>query len=201
MAHAGTCAPSGCCCVSSQKIWPLPFCPQCQDFFKAGRGIYEDFCRRLPFYPSDFTDGRLDRDLFWECIICLIMPRRGATGTCSFVCHLLPRMHLCCICVTSRVASCLNDCLWCLTAPICSRTDSLTVISPESSDAEQGRPYTGSIAISAAWWFYWLPLDKCVKGFRQTCTWPCSTRGFWCFAEEENTDIVVVVSRELEQRQ
>lgn len=32
--------------------------PQCQDFFKAGRGIYEDFCRRLPFYPSDFTDGK-----------------------------------------------------------------------------------------------------------------------------------------------
>ncbi|XP_020499009.1 sodium bicarbonate transporter-like protein 11 isoform X1 [Labrus bergylta] len=30
---------------------------QCKDFFKAGRGIYEDFCRRLPFYPSDFTDG------------------------------------------------------------------------------------------------------------------------------------------------
>uniref|UniRef100_A0A8C9ZXX8 Solute carrier family 4 member 11 n=1 Tax=Sander lucioperca TaxID=283035 RepID=A0A8C9ZXX8_SANLU len=30
---------------------------KCQDFFKAGRGIYEDFCRRLPFYPSDFTDG------------------------------------------------------------------------------------------------------------------------------------------------
>uniref|UniRef100_A0A671XZE3 Solute carrier family 4 member 11 n=1 Tax=Sparus aurata TaxID=8175 RepID=A0A671XZE3_SPAAU len=31
--------------------------PPCKDFFKAGRGIYEDFCRRLPFYPSDFTDG------------------------------------------------------------------------------------------------------------------------------------------------
>ncbi|XP_074516940.1 solute carrier family 4 member 11 isoform X1 [Sebastes fasciatus] len=30
---------------------------QCKDFFKAGRGIYEDLCRRLPFYPSDFTDG------------------------------------------------------------------------------------------------------------------------------------------------
>ncbi|XP_008314378.1 solute carrier family 4 member 11 isoform X1 [Cynoglossus semilaevis] len=29
----------------------------CKDFFKAGRGIYEDLCRRLPFYPSDFTDG------------------------------------------------------------------------------------------------------------------------------------------------
>lgn len=31
---------------------------QCRDFFRAGRGIYEDLCRRLPFYPSDFTDGR-----------------------------------------------------------------------------------------------------------------------------------------------
>ncbi|KAL6105907.1 slc4a11 [Pungitius sinensis] len=30
---------------------------QCKDFLKAGRGIYEDFRRRLPFYPSDFTDG------------------------------------------------------------------------------------------------------------------------------------------------
>ncbi|KAM8833868.1 sodium bicarbonate transporter-like protein 11 isoform X2 [Synchiropus splendidus] len=29
----------------------------CQDFFRAGRGIYEDLCRRLPFYTSDFTDG------------------------------------------------------------------------------------------------------------------------------------------------
>uniref|UniRef100_A0A4W6C281 Solute carrier family 4 member 11 n=1 Tax=Lates calcarifer TaxID=8187 RepID=A0A4W6C281_LATCA len=31
---------------------------KCKDFFKAGRGIYEDLCRRLPFYPSDFTDGK-----------------------------------------------------------------------------------------------------------------------------------------------
>ncbi|XP_075872841.1 solute carrier family 4 member 11-like isoform X2 [Nelusetta ayraudi] len=30
---------------------------RCRDFFRAGRGIYEDLCRRLPFYPSDFTDG------------------------------------------------------------------------------------------------------------------------------------------------
>ncbi|XP_040054714.2 solute carrier family 4 member 11 isoform X2 [Gasterosteus aculeatus] len=30
---------------------------KCKDFLKAGRGIYEDFRRRLPFYPSDFTDG------------------------------------------------------------------------------------------------------------------------------------------------
>ncbi|XP_062325064.1 sodium bicarbonate transporter-like protein 11 isoform X2 [Osmerus eperlanus] len=30
---------------------------KCKDFFKAGRGIYDDLCRRLPLYPSDFTDG------------------------------------------------------------------------------------------------------------------------------------------------
>ncbi|KAK6306801.1 hypothetical protein J4Q44_G00219490, partial [Coregonus suidteri] len=29
----------------------------CKDFFRAGRGIYEDLCRRLPLYSSDFTDG------------------------------------------------------------------------------------------------------------------------------------------------
>uniref|UniRef100_H3CYY5 Solute carrier family 4 member 11 n=1 Tax=Tetraodon nigroviridis TaxID=99883 RepID=H3CYY5_TETNG len=34
-----------------------PVFHQCKDFLKAGRGIYEDLCRRLPFYPSDFTDG------------------------------------------------------------------------------------------------------------------------------------------------
>lgn len=45
------------------KISPFPFCLQCKDFFKAGRGIYEDLCRRLPFYPSDFTDGTLHGDL------------------------------------------------------------------------------------------------------------------------------------------
>ncbi|RXM33418.1 Sodium bicarbonate transporter-like protein 11 [Acipenser ruthenus] len=28
-----------------------------QDFLRAGRGIYTDLCRRLPLYPSDFTDG------------------------------------------------------------------------------------------------------------------------------------------------
>uniref|UniRef100_A0A8C1S7T9 Solute carrier family 4 member 11 n=1 Tax=Cyprinus carpio TaxID=7962 RepID=A0A8C1S7T9_CYPCA len=28
-----------------------------RDFFRVGRGIYEDLCRRLPLYPSDFTDG------------------------------------------------------------------------------------------------------------------------------------------------
>ncbi|MBN3304546.1 S4A11 protein, partial [Amia calva] len=27
------------------------------DFLRAGRGIYEDLCRRLPLYTSDFTDG------------------------------------------------------------------------------------------------------------------------------------------------
>ncbi|XP_072292170.1 solute carrier family 4 member 11-like isoform X1 [Eucyclogobius newberryi] len=30
---------------------------QCIDFFKAGKGVYEDLRRRLPLYPSDFTDG------------------------------------------------------------------------------------------------------------------------------------------------
>ncbi|XP_061750859.1 sodium bicarbonate transporter-like protein 11 isoform X5 [Nerophis ophidion] len=30
---------------------------KCKDFLRAGRGIYEDLCRRLPFYVSDFTDG------------------------------------------------------------------------------------------------------------------------------------------------
>uniref|UniRef100_A0A672R6C9 Sodium bicarbonate transporter-like protein 11 n=1 Tax=Sinocyclocheilus grahami TaxID=75366 RepID=A0A672R6C9_SINGR len=30
---------------------------KCRDFFRVGRGIYEDLCRRLPLYPSDFTDG------------------------------------------------------------------------------------------------------------------------------------------------
>ncbi|XP_058654658.1 solute carrier family 4 member 11-like isoform X2 [Onychostoma macrolepis] len=31
-----------------------------KDFLQAGHGIYEDLCRRLPLYPSDFTDGILD---------------------------------------------------------------------------------------------------------------------------------------------
>nr|XP_057933307.1 sodium bicarbonate transporter-like protein 11 isoform X2 [Doryrhamphus excisus] len=30
---------------------------KCKDFLRAGRGIYEDLCRRLPLYASDFTDG------------------------------------------------------------------------------------------------------------------------------------------------
>uniref|UniRef100_A0A4W5KHI7 Solute carrier family 4 member 11 n=1 Tax=Hucho hucho TaxID=62062 RepID=A0A4W5KHI7_9TELE len=29
----------------------------CKDFFRPGRGIYKDLCRRLPLYSSDFTDG------------------------------------------------------------------------------------------------------------------------------------------------
>ncbi|KAK5615620.1 hypothetical protein CRENBAI_024482 [Crenichthys baileyi] len=36
---------------------PVARTDKCKDFFKAGRGIYEDLRRRLPFYPSDFTDG------------------------------------------------------------------------------------------------------------------------------------------------
>ncbi|KAM7417310.1 hypothetical protein PAMA_017124 [Pampus argenteus] len=35
---------------------------QCKDFFKAGRGVYNDLCRRLPLYPSDFTDGITGKD-------------------------------------------------------------------------------------------------------------------------------------------
>uniref|UniRef100_A0A671MVD5 Sodium bicarbonate transporter-like protein 11 n=1 Tax=Sinocyclocheilus anshuiensis TaxID=1608454 RepID=A0A671MVD5_9TELE len=35
----------------------LPLQCKCRDFFRVGRGIYEDLCRRLPLYPSDFTDG------------------------------------------------------------------------------------------------------------------------------------------------
>lgn len=34
----------------------------CLDFLKAGRGIYEDLSRRLPLYPSDFTDGIVGKD-------------------------------------------------------------------------------------------------------------------------------------------
>ncbi|MEQ2259017.1 hypothetical protein XENORESO_005575, partial [Xenotaenia resolanae] len=35
---------------------------QCRDFFKAGRGVYDDLRRRLPLYPSDFTDGLTGKD-------------------------------------------------------------------------------------------------------------------------------------------
>ncbi|XP_029581507.1 sodium bicarbonate transporter-like protein 11 isoform X2 [Salmo trutta] len=35
---------------------------KCADFFKVGRGIYEDLRRRLPLYPSDFTDGMYGKD-------------------------------------------------------------------------------------------------------------------------------------------
>ncbi|KAF7669602.1 hypothetical protein LDENG_00176770 [Lucifuga dentata] len=35
---------------------------QGRDFFKAGKGVYGDLCRRLPLYPSDFTDGITGRD-------------------------------------------------------------------------------------------------------------------------------------------
>lgn len=37
--------------------WILSFSSQCKDFFKAGKGVYDDLRRRLPLYPSDFTDG------------------------------------------------------------------------------------------------------------------------------------------------
>uniref|UniRef100_A0A8C2XQI3 Solute carrier family 4 member 11 n=1 Tax=Cyclopterus lumpus TaxID=8103 RepID=A0A8C2XQI3_CYCLU len=35
---------------------------QCKDFFKAGKGVYDDLRRRLPLYPSDFTDGMTGKD-------------------------------------------------------------------------------------------------------------------------------------------
>uniref|UniRef100_A0A4W6FLW4 Solute carrier family 4 member 11 n=1 Tax=Lates calcarifer TaxID=8187 RepID=A0A4W6FLW4_LATCA len=35
---------------------------QCKDFFKAGKGVYDDLRRRLPLYPSDFTDGITGKD-------------------------------------------------------------------------------------------------------------------------------------------
>lgn len=34
----------------------------CIDFFKVGKGVYEDLRRRLPLYPSDFTDGITGND-------------------------------------------------------------------------------------------------------------------------------------------
>ncbi|XP_031413755.1 sodium bicarbonate transporter-like protein 11 isoform X2 [Clupea harengus] len=35
------------------------------DFLRVGRGIYEDLCRRLPHYTSDFTDGMWGSDRSW----------------------------------------------------------------------------------------------------------------------------------------
>uniref|UniRef100_A0AAQ5ZAJ5 Bicarbonate transporter-like transmembrane domain-containing protein n=1 Tax=Amphiprion ocellaris TaxID=80972 RepID=A0AAQ5ZAJ5_AMPOC len=35
---------------------------KCKDFFKAGKGVYDDLRRRLPLYPSDFTDGITGKD-------------------------------------------------------------------------------------------------------------------------------------------
>ncbi|XP_075959658.1 solute carrier family 4 member 11-like [Anarhichas minor] len=35
---------------------------QCTDFFKFGKGVYDDLRRRLPLYPSDFTDGMHGKD-------------------------------------------------------------------------------------------------------------------------------------------
>lgn len=39
-------------CSSSSSLWS-----QYKDFLKAGKGVYKDLRRRLPLYPSDFTDG------------------------------------------------------------------------------------------------------------------------------------------------
>uniref|UniRef100_A0A8C9YIX8 Solute carrier family 4 member 11 n=1 Tax=Sander lucioperca TaxID=283035 RepID=A0A8C9YIX8_SANLU len=35
---------------------------QCKEFFKVGKGVYDDLRRRLPLYPSDFTDGITGKD-------------------------------------------------------------------------------------------------------------------------------------------
>ncbi|XP_034739396.1 sodium bicarbonate transporter-like protein 11 [Etheostoma cragini] len=35
---------------------------QCKEFFKVGKGVYDDLRRRLPYYPSDFTDGITGKD-------------------------------------------------------------------------------------------------------------------------------------------
>ncbi|XP_076830217.1 solute carrier family 4 member 11 isoform X7 [Brachyhypopomus gauderio] len=44
--------------VEEEETDPHSHTPlKCRDFFRVGRGIYEDLCRRLPFYTSDFTDG------------------------------------------------------------------------------------------------------------------------------------------------
>lgn len=47
--------------LKTQLIWSwsssLSLWSQCKDFLKAGKGVYKDLCRRLPLYPSDFTDG------------------------------------------------------------------------------------------------------------------------------------------------
>ncbi|XP_061748153.1 solute carrier family 4 member 11-like isoform X2 [Nerophis ophidion] len=33
-----------------------------KEFFKAGKGVYDDLRRRLPLYPSDYTDGIIGKD-------------------------------------------------------------------------------------------------------------------------------------------
>eukprot|EP00064_Thunnus_orientalis_P007902 superscaffoldBa00000907_g7924 len=47
-----------------KKLPSLPWIWQqnCKDFFKAGKGVYSDLRRRLPLYPSDFTDGITGKD-------------------------------------------------------------------------------------------------------------------------------------------
>lgn len=47
--------------LNRQLIWNCSssssLLSQYKDFFKAGQGVYKDLRRRLPLYPSDFTDG------------------------------------------------------------------------------------------------------------------------------------------------
>lgn len=42
---------------------------QCKDFLKAGKGVYSDLRRRLPLYPSDFTDGEM---VIFICFIVIV---------------------------------------------------------------------------------------------------------------------------------
>nr|XP_020019459.1 sodium bicarbonate transporter-like protein 11 isoform X1 [Castor canadensis] len=36
--------------------------PKCRDFYPFGKGIWEDFMRRYPVYPLDFTDGLIGKN-------------------------------------------------------------------------------------------------------------------------------------------
>ncbi|XP_056238523.1 solute carrier family 4 member 11-like isoform X2 [Seriola aureovittata] len=50
------------CCEARYVILILAPPRTCKDFFKAGKGVYDDLRRRLPLYPSDFTDGITGKD-------------------------------------------------------------------------------------------------------------------------------------------
>lgn len=71
---------------SSCSPWlkdPLSLFSQCKDFLKAGKGVYDDLCRRLPLYPSDFTDGitqYLTFLLLWLWLLLMWIILQGITG-------------------------------------------------------------------------------------------------------------------------